>query len=374
MIMDNHQEIVLKFSFKKMSKTQLKKILTLNPETYLELFDLYIDESYGFVRFHSGKNFNADIVYKGNTYLSCPLQFSGAENTSTGKLPRPKLIISNIKGFITNYIKNKKDLNNSSIKRTRVYLKNIDDVNFPESKNPFFGYQNKWSFPNFGPELYTDSYVISSKVSENKYEIELELSSPLDLENVFLPSRVILDTMCPFVYRGAGCCYGKRNNFKQTILKQPWIGQEKDDWVEFDQIGIPVADEFDKAFLSAQGYNLPTLKNKGVWSNTYEYTTGDFVLVQSSFSYDFNKPNIQESSDDLIGDYFVCIKTGVLGVNPRLDKESWIKDSCSKSIRGCEYRYADYYNMFDLDTPEHKTIDIPFGGFPGTRPYEYRVD
>lgn len=356
------------------NKSELKSFLTLDPETYLELFELYVGETYGFVRFHAGKNFTSNIVYKGNSYFSCPVEFGGAESSSSGKRPRPVIKISNINGFITNYIKNRNDLNNCTIKRTKIFLKNIDDVNFPDSLNPFYSYKAKWSFPDYGPEFFSDTYIINNKISENKYTVEFELSSPLDLENVFMPSRVIMDNMCPFVYRGAGCCYGKKNNFTQNVLKDMWSGGSTEDgWTEFKEIGIPVADEFDKHFLSNQGYALRTLNDKGLWDKDTEYTTGDFVLVQTSFSYDFNKENIQASSDDLIGDYYVCIQTGVSGVVPKLDKANWVKDACSKSIIGCNYRFNDYYNMEGLDGPEKITKDIPYGGFPGTRPYEYRT-
>lgn len=343
---------------------QVKSILSLDPDTYLELFDIYVDESYGFVRIHSGKNLNKNIVYRGNTYLSCPIEFGGVEYNSSGKQPRPTIRIANTNGLITNYIKNKNDLNNCTLKRTKVFLKNIDDVNFPEGLNPFYGLSQKWSFPNYGPQFFSDTYIINSKLSENKYVIEFELSSPLDLENIFLPSRKILDNLCPWVYRGAGCCYGKINNFTQKIKNLETGGD-----IFFNEIGAPLADEFNKEFVSSEGYNLPTLTQKGVWNPTGEYTTGDFVLVQSSFSYDFNKENIQPSSDDLVGDYYVCVNTGVSGLNPKLDKENWVKDSCSKNLQGCKIRWQKYVIVEE----GQQNLGLPYGGFPGTRPFEYRT-
>jgi lambda family phage minor tail protein L len=343
--------------------SQVKSILSLDPETYLELFDIYVDVSVGFLRVHSGKNFKKNIIYKGNVYISCPVDFSGSETNSSGSLPRPSITIANINGLVSDYIKNKNDLNNSSVKRTKVFLKNIDDVNFQDNVNPFYGFKKKWFAPNYGPEFFSDNYVINNKKSENKYSVELELSSPLDLENVFLPARKISDNLCSFVYRGFGCNYGKLRNFQQTVE-----GRDQGKIDKYNE-GIPVADVYDRPFLNSEEYPISRLRNSGVWSTGAQYTGGDFVLLQNIFSYDFSKENIQSTSDDLLGDYYICISTGLIsgnGTNPKFDRLNWVKDECSKTLNGCEIRWSKYNAKNNIN-------ELPFGGQPGTRPYEYRT-
>ena len=345
-----------------MASSQLKSILTLDPDTYLELFDLYIDASIGFLRIHAGKNFDKNIVYRGETYQCCPLNFDGVETNSSGSLPRPTLGISNINGLVTDYIKNKNDLNNCVVTRTKVLIRNIDDANFPKNLNPYYGFRNQWNESlGYGPEFFKDSYIVNNKKSENKYRVEFELASPLDLENIFLPARKISDNLCSFVYRGAGCCYGKINNFVQSLPNGS----------TFSNIGIPVADVYNKPFIGSPDYPIGTLRNKGIWSADVSYSAGDFVLVQNIFTYDFSKESVQSSSDDLIGNYYVCVSTSAVSgsdSNPKFDRINWIKDECSKTLEGCRLRWTKYTVN---SSGEQK--DLPYGGFPGTRPYEYRT-
>lgn len=349
--------------------SKVKSLLTLDPDTYLELFDLYIDASIGFLRIHAGKNFDQNIMYKGLVYQMCPINFDGAETNSSGALPRPTITISNINGLVTDYIKNKNDLNNCIITRTKVLIRNIDDSNFPKGLNPYYGFQPQWnSSLGYGPEYFKDSYIVNNKKTENKYRVEFELASPLDLENIFLPSRKINDNLCSFVYRGAGCCYGKINNFVQ----QQRMGSETVQ--EFKNIGLPVADVYNKAFIGNEQYGISTLRNRGVWSETKTYYAGDFVLVQSIFTYDFSKESVQSSSDDLVGTYYVCVAEsgGVSGVdnNPKFDRVNWIRDECSKTVEGCKLRWQQY-TARSQDTDRERAL--PYGGFPGTRPYEYKT-
>lgn len=346
--------------------SQVKSLMSLDPSTYVELFEIYIDASVGFLRLHSGKNFDKEIVYKGNKYKACPINFSGSEIDSSGSLPRPTIQIANLNGLVSNYIKNKNDLNNSSIRRIKVLLKNLDDENFPKGVNPFYGFKSKWnSSLGYGPEYSIDTYNINNKKGSNKYIVEFELSSPLDLENVFLPARKISDNLCSFVYRGQGCFYGRLNNFVQSI-KDP-TDTSSSAAQDFTNIGIPVADVYDRPFLGSNEFPIKRLRDSGVWQTGVQYTGGDFVVIQSALSYDFSKENIQASSDDLIQDYYVCIATGLVSgasTNPKFDRVNWAKDECSKTLGGCDLRFKKYTT---------KNYDLPYGGQPGTRPYEYRT-
>jgi lambda family phage minor tail protein L len=328
--------------------SQVNSVLSLDPTTYLELYEIYVDPSVGFIRIHSGKNFNRNIIYKGEAYLCAAVEFSGIEVNSSGSLPRPTLTISNVNSIVTNYIKNKNDLTNVLITRIKVYLKNIDDENFPKRKNPFFGYKEKWNSKGYGPSFFSDKYYINTKKSENKYSVEFELSSPFDMENAKLPARKINDNLCPFIYRGLGCFYGKRKTNGGEVSDKP------------------IADVYNNKFISySKKYKITELKNSGIWNSETPYTTGDYVYMQSTFDYDFSKQSIQYSSDDLVADYYVCINEDFISgpnTNPKFDRKNWVKDECGKNITACKDRWQTESNT-----------TLPFGGLPGTRPYEYRT-
>jgi len=127
-------------------------------------------------------------------------------------------------------------------------------------------------------------------------------------------------------------------------------------------IGIPFADENDKEFYSAKGYNLgmASAAYKGFWDKLTAYTAGEFVTFCDSVNYDFFGNKFQFSEDNISVSIFVCIKANTNN-NPKLKKEFWIKDACSKNIKGCSLRWKG-----------HKD-GLPFGGFPGTRPFNYQT-
>jgi hypothetical protein len=58
--------------------------------------------------------------------------------------------------------------------------------------------------------------------------------------------------------------------------------------------------------------------------------------------------------------FFVLISENSSGKNPFNDTTNWKEDKCSKTLNGCSLRFSD------LGT-------LPFGSFPGTVSYEYRL-
>ena len=59
----------------------------------------------------------------------------------------------------------------------------------------------------------TTCMCLIAKISENKYFIEFELVSPLEVENYKLPARIMIANYCPWKYRGIGCRYGSRGDY-----------------------------------------------------------------------------------------------------------------------------------------------------------------
>jgi lambda family phage minor tail protein L len=183
-----------------------KSITDLLPDTLIELFEVEVGGTVGSKKFHAGKIIDKDIVLRGVTYYCLPIEATGFESKGDGTLPRPKLIISNPDGLITDLIKQEGDMVGNVFKRIRIFLKFIDEVNFPEGVNPFGNSDPDSRFDD-------DLYIFNRKISENKYFIEFELVSPLEVENYKLPARIMVANYCPWKYRGIGCRYGSRDDY-----------------------------------------------------------------------------------------------------------------------------------------------------------------
>lgn len=347
-------------------------LINLNPDSFVDLFEVYIDETTGIFRFHAGKNFTSSIIFRGNAYLPMPVDFSGFEFSADGKQNRPSLRVANVDGFITDNIKNKNDLINSKLKRIKVFVRNLDDANFSDQVNPFFGYRNKRNaVAGYGQSFYEDNYIINRKTQENKFYIEFDLSSPLDLENQTLPNRKISDNLCSWKYRGCGCNYGKipwdpvgGQEFRVANNTTPILENSVNLWNGKNNEGVPIADENNKEFYSPYGYNLTTIVNRGAYiHDESQYNAGDFVKYIDTVNYDFFGQSTQFTEDSISYSFYVCIKT-YSGANdgkkdPKISPEYWVKDSCAKNLKACKLRWQNHGK------------GLPFGGFPGTRPFEY---
>ena len=52
-----------------------QSLIDLDPDSFVDLFEIYISESTGILRFHAGKNFNNSLIYKGNFYTPAPIEY-----------------------------------------------------------------------------------------------------------------------------------------------------------------------------------------------------------------------------------------------------------------------------------------------------------
>lgn len=152
------------------------------------------------IRWHNGVNgVLQPVVWQGVTYQPYPVSADGFEVDGTGRMPRPKLSVSNKDGGISSLIRSiGGDLVRSRLTRKRTLLKYLDAVNFPGGVNV-----------NADPlaALPDELWFVRQKTEENFAVVEFELGSPLDLVGVQLPRRQILSDICPFRYRGADCGY-----------------------------------------------------------------------------------------------------------------------------------------------------------------------
>lgn len=326
------------------------EVVSLSPSSLIILFEIdigfladerqiQINESERIFRFHNNtKLITTDIYWQGNKYILAPIAAEGFELNARGTLPVPKLTMSvNSQGvpalaLLKNEIKVFGDLIGAKITRRRTFAKYLDTLTFPNGNIP----------PDFEPdpnvEFPPDIYYVNRKTRENKYIIEYELNSILDLEGVQIPRRPIIARTCPFAYRGEGCMY-------------EYSERRNDDIHGDDQTSIlplsapPVATDEDTRISELLGDVPITVMGQYVPGNTYNKGQAVFLNFAG------------------VNYYFVANQNGVTA-NP-LDIRFWIQDKCSKKISGCKLRWGINGSVNTTNTSLKKG-ELPFGGFPST--------
>lgn len=213
------------------------ELFSLEPTALLEFFVIYYD----YINFpdeklyiHGGTNgINGSIFWQGVEYVPFPIQSSGFESRGDGSLPRPKLAISNQDFFVSNLIRRYSNLVGAKVVRKRTFVKFLDNSNFAENRNPYGS-----ADPAAG--LEDQVFFVLRRASENRAIVELELASPLEIDNVTFPRRTVMARYCSLHYRGNGCRY----------------------------MGMPVADENDVPF------SLPLEASSGLLRRYYTSATG----------------------------------------------------------------------------------------------------
>jgi len=177
-----------------------REIQKLEPSAIIELFEMKLTENINGIsttfRYHAGTNqLRNDIVFNGKTYEAAPIEVDGFEVTTKGSLPRPSMKVANANSAISALIILYNPLK-AEVKRIRTCKKFLDSANF-SGTNPSADPTAK-----FEDEIW----YIDRVASENPELVEFELTSKLDLMNLALPRRQVLEH-CPWQYRGSECGY-----------------------------------------------------------------------------------------------------------------------------------------------------------------------
>jgi len=181
-----------------------EQLYKLEPSAIIELFQLQLTAAINGIDstlyYHAGTNeLTADIVFAGITYAATPIEIDGFEVTTKGTLPRPSMRVANANSAISALLLLYNPLQ-AKVTRIRTCKKFLDAVNFAGG-NPTADPTAK-----FEDEIW----YIDRVANENPQLVEFELTSKLDLTNLALPRRQVLEH-CPWKYRGAECGYtGKR--------------------------------------------------------------------------------------------------------------------------------------------------------------------
>ena len=191
-----------------------QQLHSLEPSAIIELFQLHLTQAVNGVDlvyyYHAGTNeLSQDIVFDGITYSAVPIEVDGFQVTTKGTLPRPSMKIANANNAITSLLNAYNPLQ-AEVRRIRTCKKFLDAVNFSSGTN-------STADPSalFGGGY--ESWYIDRVATENLELVEFELVGKLDLTNLRLPARQIVEH-CPWVYKGNQCGYkpGKMFNLKNA--------------------------------------------------------------------------------------------------------------------------------------------------------------
>lgn len=181
-------------------ETIASSIQSLQPSALIEVFelDMAVTTSGGKLYFHAGTNeLSEPIIWQGVTYKPWPIAASGFDKNGQGKLPRPKLQVSNLDGIISAEVQSNEDLIGCKLIRRVTLARFLDAANFTEGNPTADANQH-----------FTDEmWYIDQKTFEDREIVEFELASAFDLMGVMLPNRQIVKNSCQWRYRSAECGY-----------------------------------------------------------------------------------------------------------------------------------------------------------------------
>ena len=325
-------------------------------------------------RFHNMNNLKGSTLYFNTiAYYSFPIQADGFEMSTAGNLPTPTLTMTAAEGMDQPLSMMKKafiQLDNmigAKVSRIRTFAKYLNKTANDDTEDVGYAEQGL-------AELPRDVFYIERKSVEDKHNVQFELSSIIDLQNLSLPARTVLASRCPFTYRGEGCLYEYKAH-----AGGPTDG---DDQVEshgtstfLPDFAPPIADAEDKRITETlkdqwggtSPYDPDTLGReiqsnfKGLYSDVTPYNKGDVVfLKKNNIKYYFVCRGDLLSDASIVGTY-----------RPPPNKRYWLADQCSKTLKGCKIRWGENgaaKNCSGASCSSQTTSNmfINFGGFPGT--------
>jgi lambda family phage minor tail protein L len=294
-----------------------RSLLDLQPTAILDFYQIYpdvINHPTQVINIHAGSIFGEQVTWQGVKYIPVPIEVEGFEITANTTLPRPKIRIANVDYLVTDLLQRYSDLKNAQIIRKRTFVKYLDDVNF-DGGNPF-------GSADSSAELSSEKYLIGQKTQENKVYVELELTSPLDLENFEVNHRRILGKYCYWMYRGEGCRYDG-----------PPINKDNGK-IFSNELGTSVIPKIEGFKSNSPDY---------LWQPTKVYNEGDIAFLENQKV--IINPIGKEGSPEFMKLWYVCVKNNTIGQNPDSNPSYWQKDGCNKKLNSCRKRFSNSNNI-----------------------------
>jgi lambda family phage minor tail protein L len=125
------------------------------------------------------------VKFGGTEYVPMPIEATGFEWAGTGKLPRPKLRVSNVGGFAGALVIANRDLLGAKVTRIRTFREFLDDGESPDPS----GF------------MEPDIFLVERKSVHRKALIEFELAPAMEQQGLKLPRRIMLRDTCGYTYR-----------------------------------------------------------------------------------------------------------------------------------------------------------------------------
>ncbi len=360
--------------------------LELNDTTTLFFYGGFEEDSTD-VQFHPIGDTSKNNTSEANTYTVLPMLLEGIESTSTGANNRPTITIANVLSVFRAAIQAQSFKYNDLIgkkltRRTtlRKFLVGGTSATSPE-------------------EMPYRRYYIDRISTEDKTMIQFELASPFDVDNVKLPSRILIGKYCSWEYQGLaqgrGACSWKADN---KISHVNAAGSIIEIEVFFDRNDRPLA--------NATALTAATLGsgNGGAWT-AGTYANNKYVTHSGKHWRSLSDTNTETPSGNAnfwieVIPFTVWNNSAVYAINAvvRHSNKIWRKlvadatvvtpgtdsgivwkriDLCGKTLNSCKSRYHAKLNpLFDgsaslvedtlTRTTEPSSLSLPFGGFPGS--------
>lgn len=150
------------------------------------------------------------IWFGGEEYKAFPYQLTGISSSSDGQSAEPALAVANLDGVISALCIHYDDLVQARVTVIDTFSHYLDAKNFPGG--------NAKADPS---QKYTQLWYIDSKSSEDNEKVEFKLASPIDLQDMQIPTRQIIG-LCTWACRGqyqgglqglGGCNYNGNRYF-----------------------------------------------------------------------------------------------------------------------------------------------------------------
>jgi lambda family phage minor tail protein L len=163
-----------------------KDIQKLTPNSELiELYSIDATPQGGDIYYFTPMTDDGELVkFNGIYYAPLPVEVEGFEVASEGKLPRPRLRVSNVNLVFIAAVVQFNDFMGCKVTRFRTFRKYLDGQAEADPTAQF-------------PQ---DIFYIERKTKQNKFMIEFELKSAIDLEGILIPKGQVLD-ICSLRYR-----------------------------------------------------------------------------------------------------------------------------------------------------------------------------
>lgn len=163
----------------------------LEPGSLITLYEIDGEKiGAGIYRFHADTT-SGSIFFDGIEYKPWPMKADGFETSAKGTSASPKVTMGNVDGFVTALCLSFRNMVGADFKRIRTLSQFLDGM--PEADPE----------EQFPPEIWR----IEQKLSEDKKQVQFELSNSIDFRNQQIPARQIIANVCAWQYRGAECGY-----------------------------------------------------------------------------------------------------------------------------------------------------------------------